>query len=223
MKRVAFEYWSDPLCVWAFVAQTKLDQILDEAGDKLEVRYHIVPVFGSIPWRFSAGPWADQGVEGRIEATRRIAENNGRHDVSGECWAKDCPSSSWSSGAASKAVFGAENDGEIAPGRGAEFLLQLRERFFVDRLNIARRDVQLQVAERLEIPRASVERRLDDGSALAALWEDERRKQELKIQGSPTYVFDGGRAMLYGNFSFGILHATVEELVGGLSPGASRC
>jgi predicted DsbA family dithiol-disulfide isomerase len=223
MARIAFEYWSDPLCIWAFVAQPKLDRILEQAGDKLEVRYHVVPVFGSIPWRLSEGPWCKAGVEGRVEATRRIAEEHGRSDVVGTCWTNDCPSSSWAVGAAVKAAFSAEEAGAAPTGSATSYLQQLREVFFVEQRNIARREVQLELADRLDIPRASIESRLDDGSALAALWEDDHRRQELKIQGSPTYVFDGGRAMLYGNFSFGILHALVQEIIGGIELGASGC
>ncbi len=69
----------------------------------------------------------------------------------------------------------------------------------------------------------TIEARLDDGSAIARVWEDANEKDRLKIQGSPTFVFDGGRTMLYGNFSFGVLHATCEELVRGLFPGGSAC
>lgn len=222
-SRIVFEYWSDPLCVWAFVAQPKLDRILAEAGEHLEVRYHIVPVFGSIPQRFREGSWAEGGVKGRIASTQRIAHAHGRPEVTGACWADDCPASSWTPGAAAKAAFALEEAGLTEPGRAAEYLRQLRERFFVDDKNIARRSELLRIAEEAGLPVDAFGSRLDDGSAMAALWEDEQRKQSLKIQGSPTYVFDGGRAMLYGDFSFGILRAVVDELVGGLEAGASRC
>ncbi len=53
--------------------------------------------------------------------------------------------------------------------------------------------------------------------------EDHAEKERLRIQGSPTYVFDGGRAMLYGNFDYGILRSTVEELVRRAGPGGSAC
>lgn len=55
------------------------------------------------------------------------------------------------------------------------------------------------------------------------LWEDYQEKERLKLQGSPTYVFDHGRAMLYGNFTYGVLHATVEEFLRGLGPEGSAC
>jgi predicted DsbA family dithiol-disulfide isomerase len=221
--RIEFSYWSDPLCIWALVAQTKLDRVLVELGTHLAVDYRIVPVFGSVHWRFTEGPWAKEGVNGRVTATRRIAECGGRTDVTGECWRKAAPASSWAPGAAIKAVFAMETRAEIAGGSGARYQRALRERFFVNEENIACRGVQLSVAEAESLPRAPIERQLDDGSALAAVWEDHNEKERLRIQGSPTYVFDGGRAMLYGNFDYGILRSMVEELVRGSHPGSSGC
>lgn len=219
--RLKFSYWSDPLCIWALVAQEKLERVLGELGEHVRVDYRIVPVFGSVPWRFAHGPWAKDGVDGRVAATRRIAEQGGRRDVSGECWRRASPSSSWAPAAAIKAVFALE-DG-LGEDVGPRYQRVLRERFFVDESNIAHRSVQLEVAEELGLPREALERRLDDGSALAAVCEDHAEKERLRLQGSPTYVFDGGRAMLYGNFDYGILRSTVEELVRGAGPGGSAC
>ncbi len=219
--RLKFSYWSDPLCVWALVAQQKLERVLAELGEHIRIDYRVVPVFGSVRWRFAQGPWAKDGVDGRVLATRKIAEQGGRTDVSGECWRRAMPSSSWAPAAAIKAVFALED------GRGEElgptYQRTLRERFFVGESNIALRSVQLEVAEELGLPREALEQRLDDGSALAAVCEDHAEKERLRLQGSPTYVFDGGRAMLYGNFDYGILRSTVEELVRGAGPGGSAC
>lgn len=220
---IEFSYWSDPLCIWALVAQTKLDRVLAELGTHLVVDYRIVPVFGSVHWRFTDGPWAKEGLDGRVTATRRIAERHGRTDVSGECWRRAAPASSWPPAAAIKAVFAAETRAEVAAGSGAGYQRALRERFFVGEENIARRDVQLSVAEAAGVPRTAIERRIDDGSALAAVWEDHHERERLGIQGSPTYVFDAGHAMLYGNFDYGMLRSTVEELVRGSHPGRSAC
>lgn len=106
---------------------------------------------------------------------------------------------------------------------GPSYQRVLRARFFVDEVNIALRRVQLEVGEQLGLPRGSIERRLDDGSAIAAVCEDHAEKERLRLQGSPTYVFDDGRAMLYGNFDYGILRSTVEELLRGIGPGGSAC
>lgn len=220
---LTFEYWSDPLCIWAMVAQPKLEQVLERWERRVDVRYRIIPVFGSILWRFREGPWAEKGPAGRAEATRSIAEAHGRDDVSGACWLHDCPASSWPACAALKAVFAMEDDEEVEVGVAASYQLAMRRRFFVDAKNVTRRTEQLALAEELALPLAALERRLDDGTATAALWEDHQRREAMGIQGSPTYVFDGGRAMLYGNFPAEVLLATVTELVGGLDLGGSAC
>jgi predicted DsbA family dithiol-disulfide isomerase len=218
-----FEYWSDPLCIWAFVSEQRLQRLLTDKGSCLDVQHRVVVVFGSVPWRFREGPWQQPGPAGRAEATRRIAERFGRDDVDGRVWLDDPPASSWSPGAAIKAAFAAEQAQELAPGTANRFQSALREAFFVDNRNIARHRVQLEVAEATGLDTAALERCLEDGRALALLWEDQRLKEEQKIQGSPTYVFDGGRAQLYGNFAEGILRATVQELLEGMAPGSSHC
>lgn len=220
LARLQFSYWSDPLCIWALVAQEKLDRVLSEFGPSVQVDYRVAPIFGSIPWRFLSGPWAKDGIAGRCEATRAVAQKNGRNDVSGECWKVAMPASSWTAAAAIKAVFALEEEAEV---RGPTYQRVLRERFFVAEQNIALRSVQLEVAEELGIPRGKIEQRLDDGTALASVWEDHTEKERLRLQGSPTYVFDGGRAMLYGNFGYGILKGTVEELLRGAGPGGTAC
>ncbi len=61
MNTLPVTYWSDPLCIWAFVAQKKLDAIVSEFGDRVHIDYRVVPVFGSVGWRFREGPWKKPG------------------------------------------------------------------------------------------------------------------------------------------------------------------
>lgn len=223
MSKLSFSHWTDPLCIWAFVAQDQLDRLLAEHAQRLAVDSRVVPIFGSVAWRFTHGPWSNGGVEARVRATAEIAKAHGHPEVDGSCWRADCPSSSWAPGAAIKAVWALEHAGRAEPGSTARYQHTLRRRFFVECQNIARRSLQLEAAEALGIPRNGIEQSLDDGSALALLSEDQQEKDRLKLQGSPTYVFDHGRAMLYGNFPYGVLHATVEELLRGLGPEGSAC
>ena len=223
MTKLSFSHWTDPLCIWAFVAQDQLDRLLEELGSRLEVDSRVVPVFGSVAWRFTRGPWASGGVEARVRTTAEIAAAHGHPEVDGSCWRGACPSSSWAPGTAIKAVGALERASAAAPGSTGRYQQTLRRRFFVEAKNIALRHVQLETAEALGLTRAGIEQHLDDGSALAALSEDLQEKERLKLQGSPTYVFDHGRAMLYGNFPYGVLHATVEELLRGLGPEGSAC
>jgi predicted DsbA family dithiol-disulfide isomerase len=222
-SRIRFSYWSDPLCIWAYVAQGKLDRLLAGHARTLDVSYRVVPVFGSVRWRFEHGPWASEGVEGRVRKTAEIAHRFGHPEATGECWRAAAQTSSWSAGAAIKAVSLAQDAGVCGPHGTASYQLALRRSFFVDGLNIGLRSVQLAVAEHCGIAREGIEGALDDGRALAALWEDHQERETLGIQGSPTYVFDDGRAILYGNVSEGVINATVDELLGGTIAGRSEC
>jgi len=222
-RRLSFEYWSDPLCIWAYVAQPRLDRILERYGDRLDVRYHVVPVFGSVPWRFREGSWKKSGVEGRVAATARVAAQFGYTNITGEVWRDNCPASSWAPGIAITSVFALEEQGELAEGSGAAYQWAIRRAFFEDNRNVARRSVQFEVAESLGIPRAPIERFRDDGSGIALLWEEDQLRNEMKIQGSPTYVFDGGRARLFGNFKERVLQSTIAELLEDLDSGGSAC
>lgn len=222
-KKLQFSYWSDPLCIWAFVAQKKLETILEEHGMNLDVDYRIVPIFGSFPWRFREGPWSSSGVDGRVEGTRRVAAEHGYPEVTGEVWRLDTPASSWSPSLAIKAVTRLEREEHLPRGSTASYQWLLRKKFFVDNQNVCHRHMQLLVAEELGFERAALEEVMDCGLALADLWEDHHEKERLRLQGSPTFVFDGGRAMLYGNFSLGVLQATIGELLKGIRPGGTGC
>lgn len=222
-KRIPLGYWSDPFCIWAYAAEPQLDRILAQHGAVLDLSYRIVPVFGSMPERFRSGAWAAGGPAGRAEACRRIAWEHRGTELSGEVWLRDPPTSSWAAGAAAKAVCALEAREEIPAGRGGAYVRGLRDWFFERDRNTARRGEQLALAESLEIPRAPLEALLDDGTALALLWEDHAERERLRLQGSPTYVFDGGRAQLYGNFNYAILDATILELARGLALGGSVC
>ena len=183
--RLKFSYWSDPLCIWALVAQQKLDRVLGELGAHIRVDYRIVPVFGSVPWRFAQGPWSKEGLEGRVLATRKIAEQGGRSDVSGECWRCAMPSSSWAPAAAIKAVFALEDGGEDA---GPGYQRALRERFFVGEENIALRTVQLEVAEGLGLPRGPIEQRQ------ALIWTRSPSRRMARSRSTESFAAPGSRA-----------------------------
>lgn len=216
-------YWSDPLCIWAYLAQDKLDALVNAFGSRVRIKHRVVPVFGSVPWRFAEGNWKDAGPEGRRAATVRVARRFGHEEVTGDGWVTDAPASSWTVGAAVEACAILEEVGAVPEGSAGAYGQALRHAFFVDAKNTARRTVQSEVAAAQGLCWADLETVLNDGRADAKLWEAHLERERLGIQGSPTWVFDGGRGVLYGNVSEGVLRATLDELVLGEEPGQSRC
>ena len=112
MSTLALEYWLDPLCIWAFVGRNKVDCAVAEHGGELDIRHRVVPIFGSLPHRFSEGSWAKGGIEGRVAATVRVASAHGHPEVTGEVWRSDTPASSWAPSLAIKAVTEMERLGQ---------------------------------------------------------------------------------------------------------------
>lgn len=223
VTRLVVDYWSDPLCVWAYLAEDKLARLEQRFGDRLDLRWRTVPVFGSVSARFAHGAWQGDGPVGRTAKNAELARLRGHPEVRGGCWVDDMPATTWAPSAAFEAARIAEAEGRIPPGSAAGYLRALRHAFLVDGHNVARRSVQEAVAEARGIPAAVLAASLDDGRALAALWESHEERTRLGVQGSPTWVFDGGRAVLYGDVHEGVLQATVEQLLAGSEAGCSTC
>lgn len=221
--RIEVTYWSDPLCIWAFVSQHRHERVRADYADRVRIVERVVPVFGSIPRRFREGSWAEAGPQGRARKTREVAAKFGIEGVDGSLWVDDPPASSWSPGMAVVAVRAMAAEGEVPEGNDALFHLALRDAAFVENRNTARREVQLEVAEALGIARAGLEARLDDGTAMAALWEDHHAREDQRVKGSPTYVCDDGREMLYGNVAEPVIRATLDALLEGRDGGGSAC
>jgi len=221
---IPIEYWTDPFCVWAFVSEPVLQRICTRYQADVDIRQRIVPVFGSIVRRFATGAWSAKGREGRAEITAQVVrEHRPDESVSGQVWIDDPPASSWSAALAIKAVQLLQDDGRVEVGSGLRYLTAVRHRFFVDNVNLARRDAQLALAEAQGIPVDEMVARLDDGRAMAALYEDHEDRIAGNIVGSPTYLFEGGRTRIYGNFKEEVLDATVRAYLEGQKGGGSVC
>lgn len=232
-ERVKVAYFSDVLCIWAYLAQVKVDEIREQLGDKVDVVCHFIPVFGDTSEKIGQG-WKDRGGfagYGRhvFETAQRFAHVQVHPDI----WTKNVPPSSAGCHLALKAVQRLCDRGLAAPGPldqyarrtlVEEYAWRLREAFFARRSNIAERTVQLELAESLDISLEQLRKEIDDGSAFAALCADWELQKRQSVQGSPTWVFNEGRQKLYGNVGYRIIEANLKELLAGApADSASWC
>lgn len=222
---VVADHYSDVLCIWAYCAHVRVKELRHRFGEQISVRYHYVPVFGSTPKKIGAG-WAERGgFDAYAEHVRKTAARFPHVRVGDSAWARVRPASSAAPHLFLKAVQLLEGGGP-SPAEGPYERVDwaLRTAFFEDGRDIARRDVQLEVAEAHGLPRAPLEAAMDGGTAMAALLEDVEAQTTQKIEGSPTLVFNGGRQKLYGNVGYRVLEANVEELLHKPDPNwASWC
>jgi predicted DsbA family dithiol-disulfide isomerase len=98
-----------------------------------------------------------------------------------------------------------------------------RKGFFVEALDIGNMQVVLEMAAAGGFDRADLEARIESGQALAALMADYERAKDLSIKGSPSWVLNNGRQILYGNVGYRVLSANIEELLKSTEHEASWC
>jgi len=60
MEPIRIIYFSDILCVWAYIAQIRLDELKTTFQDKVSIEYHFVPIFGAAREKLEKR-WRDQG------------------------------------------------------------------------------------------------------------------------------------------------------------------
>ncbi|HHM05297.1 MAG TPA: disulfide bond formation protein DsbA [Gammaproteobacteria bacterium] len=231
-RTVTVSYFSDVLCIWAYAAQLKLDQLRRQFGGQVRVEYRFLSVFGDVPGRLRA-TWDGRG--GAAAYGRHVRETAARFDhieVHPDIWTRAVPPSSASCHLFLKAVQALEEAGEISAAPHSEWqgrtvfeetLWRCRLAFFRDLANIAQRSVQEAIAAGLNLPVAAIWAQIDSGTAYAALCADFAARTEHLLEGSPTFMLQEGRQKLYGDVAYPIIEANVQELLRESGARASRC
>ena len=144
---------------------------------------------------------------------RHSAEAFPEISVHPDLWLTVRPASSMAAHLFVKSVQLDEAGDGCAPGSADETLRALRRAFFEEARDISTWPVQCDVAAAAGVDPARVEALIHDGRAFAALAGDYQEAEALRIQGSPTYLLNGGRQKLFGNVGFRIIEANIQELL----------
>jgi predicted DsbA family dithiol-disulfide isomerase len=225
-QRISVAWYSDILCIWAYVGQIRLDEILRNFGGQVTIESRAVPVFSSVKRKIVEG-WCTRGSLQGYAA--HVQEIGGRYDhvqLHPDLWTREVPSGSLSVHAFVKAA-------ELATATSVwtasdrpltiELAWRLRLALFRDLRDVGRLDVQLDVASELKLPLDDIQAQIASGAALAALAEDHELASQHGIVGSPTYLIEGGRQKLYGNVGYRVLEANIAEVLRDNSDKASWC
>jgi predicted DsbA family dithiol-disulfide isomerase len=213
MAAVPIVYFSDVLCVWAYLAELRIDAVRRTFGDQVEFSYRFCSVFGDTARKIPTTWAAKGGYEGFNAHLRHSAEAFPELKVNADIWLTVRPASSWGPHLFLKSVQLDEAAGGCAPGTAQEALRCLRRAFFEDARDIARWEVQREAGEQAGVDIRRAETRMQDGSAFAALASDYQDAEAMRVQGSPSFVFNAGRQTLYGNVGFRIIEANIQELL----------
>jgi predicted DsbA family dithiol-disulfide isomerase len=217
-EKLVIDYYTDVLCVWAWIAQRRVDELNATSGSKIQFRHRYVDLFGDTATRINE-QWSERGLyEGFCEHVCEVAAPYSTAPVNPLVWRKARPATSSNAHLVIKAV-------ELAHGADAGicFALAVRKAFFIDALDIGNLELLLALANQQDFANEPVKEAINNGAAIASLMSDFHAAKSQGIKGSPSYVIDGGRQTLYGNIGFRVLHANISELLNHPSGEASWC
>jgi predicted DsbA family dithiol-disulfide isomerase len=229
---VRISYFSDLLCVWAYIGQVRVDELKRTFADQISLEYRFTPIFGA-PQHKIGVKWQDRGgFEGYSEHVRKVCNNFAHIAISDRTWSQCRPTSSAVCHQYTKAVQNLERSGRISAkgvanfdGRSVfeELLWRMRLAFFRDARDISHADVLNQLATDLSLPVDAINEEIISGRAMAGLCRDAELSDEYRIEGSPTLVLNEGRQKLYGNVGYRIIEANVKEVLNNPNPQVTWC
>jgi len=215
---VVIDYYSDILCVWAWIAQRRIDELNDKLSDKIEFRYHYLDVFGDASNKIST-QWREKGgFSGFSQHVNQAALPYPDAPINSELWEKVRPNTSANAHLILKAIelsYGKEKSIEIA--------LLIRQAFFIDGQDIGKLSLLFSLVEAEGLDCQPIQEVVDDGRATGALMADYQQAKAQCLKGSPTYIIDNGRQILYGNVGYRVLLANIEEQLKAPLNEASWC
>jgi predicted DsbA family dithiol-disulfide isomerase len=217
-KPLIIDYYTDILCVWAWIAQRRIDELNLQLGDKIELRYHYIDVFGDVDKKMET-QWKQQGsYQGFAKHVQESAAKFEHAPINSKVWTAVRPATSANAHLLLKAV-------ELSHGqqKSRNAALMLRNSFFNDAHNIADLDLLYQLVKDQGLDCEIISNSIRDGTAMAALMGDYQKAKQQKIEGSPSYVMDGGRQVLYGNVGYRVILTNIKELLTHPENEASWC
>lgn len=229
---IQISYFSDVLCIWAYVAEARVDQLRREYGHSVDLEYRFIPLFAANRYRIGEG-WKDRGgYAGYGEHVRKIADDFEHVSVSNRIWSEVAPTTSAVAHEMLCAARLLVDEKIIDPERhdnlGGRSLLeeaiwQVRSAFFQEARDVSKGEVVLDVLHRAGLPTSAIETKLQSGEAMAELCRDIELRDDYNIEGSPTYYLNQGRQKLYGNVGYRVVSANLRELLERPGNQASWC
>lgn len=213
MEPIRISYFSDVLCVWAYIAQIRLNELKATFQDQIAINYHFVPVFGNTHEKLEQR-WRDRGgLKGYSDHVQSVAKKFDHITVHPEIWTDVNPPSSTSCHLFLQAIQLLETKGIVPKTTFETATWTFREAFFRKLMNVGDRTVQFTIAEELGLPIAALQEQIDSGEAYAQLSQDFELVKEHTVTVSPTLIFNEGRQRLNGNVGYRVIEANLRELL----------
>lgn len=221
MGPVRISYYSDVLCIWAYAAQRRLEQLVHDFGNEILIDAHFCSVFPDA-WGKIEENWNDRGgFEGFNQHLNEVARKFPHIDVHERLWLENRPRTSASAHLFVKAIEIIERDRNGGDAKlqpyfdrvSARAAWELRIAFFASARDISDWRVHSEIADHLGIDYDLVEEKVRSSEAVAQLAVDYNLSQTHRVESSPTFIMNDGRQKLFGNVGYRIPEANVQELL----------
>src|SRR6516164_1979013 len=181
MGVIEIKYFSDVLCVWAYISQVRIDAIKEKFGERVRIEHHFCSVFGDTASKINA-TWKEKGGYAGFNAhLREVASKFPHIEVHPGLWLNTRPASSMSAHLFLKAIQLGE--GDLAFDRA---MWAFRCAFFEECSDISHFEVQREIAGGLGLDSGVIEKYIHWGATFAALAADYQEAEKLRIEGSPS-------------------------------------
>lgn len=223
MAKVTIHHCSDILCVWAYIAEVRVQELRAKFADQVDLDFRTLTVFGDVAGKMVSAWGGRGGVSGYARHVRETVEKFEHVSLHPEVWARNTPSSCLPAHLCLCAARLAEQAGEVAAGSRQELARVLRHRFFMGAEDISSAAVLHDAVAEAGLAHGPIEKLLRDGRAHAQLAADMQFAKDQDVRSSPTMLFNEGRQRLTGNVGYRIIEANVRELLDRPAVGHSWC
>lgn len=213
MTTIRISHYSDILCIWAYIGQIRVDELLRHFTDQVTVNYCLFPVFGATHEKIKT-VWGDRGgAKAYNKHVLDISELFDHIPVHQDIWVKNIPHSSLPAHHFLFATLLLEQEEKVAQGSFVLLTKAIRQAFFVDLKDVSNTEVLASLIEETNLPLHGVLQKINTGQAFAAMSIDMQKAQKLAINSSPTMLFNENRQRLAGNVGYRIIEANIRELI----------
>ena len=215
---ISIDYYTDVLCIWAWIAQPRLEELHKQWGNKIRVHHRYVDIFGDACAKIPTQWGEADGFEKFHAHVAHSAKPYEHTQVHPDIWTRVRPNSSMTAHLFLKAV-------DLVAGYAQVDTLStaMRHQFFTQAADVGKLENLLDMSDNLGINNDDILTALHNGKAMAVLSADYRSAKDCGIKGSPSWVLNSGRQTLYGNVGFRILNSNIEELIKNPAQEASWC
>ncbi len=212
------DYYSDVLCIWAYSAKIKIDEIKKQFSEQIHINYIYNPLFVDMHNMLEKN-WVNQGgLQGYNKMMHKLGSLFPYVEIHPEIGLKNLPCSSASCHLFLKAVEILEQGGEIQSQDKSNSILEqidwlIRLGYFRDAEDVSQHRIMMSYAEQLKIPTNRLEEVLNSGEAMSALSACTTNERQKFIQGSPSFSMNENRQILYGNIGYHVIEANIKALL----------